>query len=217
MNLQSGLKLLLASAVAVCCALPADAQSVVTEVVGNVQSFHGGWTGNGSQIGQPITFDFAYDASMITTKDTNTTETASAPITSADIVGGIFGTGINLERDGSGTGKITDKINFNTGVITIDAQTSTHAPSAGFTGDVYGFNLDFNGTTTSVDLTRDVYSHGHLDRDDSGTVDLGNVSIGQGQVQAPEIDPTSALSALTLLMGGLAVIRGRQSIKLQSA
>jgi len=30
---------------------------------------------------------------------------------------------------------------------------------------------------------------------------------------APEIDPTSALGAITLLVGGLAVIRGRKSKK----
>jgi hypothetical protein len=215
MTLQSGFKLLLASAVAVCGAATANAQSVVTEISGDVQSFHGGWTGNSSQIGQPVTFDFAYDASAVTTTDTSTKETDSAPITYAKLVGGVFGAGINLEPDGSGAGKLTDTLDFNSGITTIAAQTSTHAPSPGFSGDVYGFSLDFNGTSTSVDLTRDVYSHGHLDRDESGTVDLGNVGVGQ--VQAPEIDPTSALSALTLLMGGLAVIRGRQTVKLQSA
>jgi len=33
---------------------------------------------------------------------------------------------------------------------------------------------------------------------------------GQQPVTAPEIDPASAGTALTLLMGGLAVIRGRR-------
>ena len=32
-----------------------------------------------------------------------------------------------------------------------------------------------------------------------------------GPISAPEIDPTSALGALTLLAGGLAVIRGRRT------
>jgi uncharacterized protein YdeI (BOF family) len=36
---------------------------------------------------------------------------------------------------------------------------------------------------------------------------------GDGIVQAPEIDPSSALSALTLLAGGLVVLRGRFSKK----
>jgi hypothetical protein len=34
---------------------------------------------------------------------------------------------------------------------------------------------------------------------------------GSGPVAAPEIDPASAVSALTLLMGGLAVVRGRKT------
>jgi hypothetical protein len=34
---------------------------------------------------------------------------------------------------------------------------------------------------------------------------------GGGPVAAPEIDPASAMSALTLLAGGLAVVRGRKS------
>jgi len=32
---------------------------------------------------------------------------------------------------------------------------------------------------------------------------------GGGQIAAPEIDPSSAVSALTLLLGGLVVLRGR--------
>lgn len=32
-------------------------------------------------------------------------------------------------------------------------------------------------------------------------------------VRAPEIDPSSAMAGLTLLAGGLAVLRGRRSIK----
>jgi hypothetical protein len=214
MNLQSGFKLLLATAVAACCALPANAQLVVTEVTGDVQSFHGGWN-NSSDIGKPVTFDFVYDSSAETTTLTSTFYTLSVPITSAGIVGGVFGSGINLEPDGPGKGKIVDTINLNTDAVTLDAFTSVKAPTPGFTGDVYGFSLDANGTGTTVDLIRDVYSHGQLDRKDSGTVDLSNISVAE--VQAPEIDPTSAISALTLLIGGLAVIRGRKLVVLRSA
>lgn len=214
MNLQNGLKLLLASAVAACCVLPANAQSVVTELTLNVQSFDGGWKGNAAAIGQPVTFDVTYDYSTLTSSTKGNWEILSAPITSAELVGGIFGSGINLEADGPGTGNITDKLNLKTGTQMLTADTSIHAPSPGFTGDVYGFTLVSNGTTTDVDLVRDVYSHGHLDRDDSGAVDLSNAV---GQVQAPEIDPSSAVSALTLLLGGLAVIRGRKLVKLRSA
>ena len=161
MNLQSGFKLFLAAAVAVCCASPADAKPVVTQVTGDVQSFSGGWVGNGSEIGKPVTVDYAYDSSAVKSSISNGFDVQTAPITSADIVGGIFGAGITF------------------------------------------------------DLTRDAYSNGLLDRDDSGTVALSNVSVAQ--VKAPEIDPTSAISALTLLMGGLAVIRGRKLVQLQSA
>ena len=37
----------------------------------------------------------------------------------------------------------------------------------------------------------------------------GNPGHGGKPVQAPEVDPASAMSGLTLLVGGLAVLRGR--------
>jgi hypothetical protein len=36
---------------------------------------------------------------------------------------------------------------------------------------------------------------------------------GSGPVAAPELDPAGAMGALTLLMGGLAVVRGRRSAR----
>jgi hypothetical protein len=215
MNLQSGFKLLLASAVAVCCVFPADAQSVITEVTGDVQLFQGGWMGNGSEIGKPVTLDFAYDSSALTGSLSNGLYILSAPLTSADIVGGIFGAGINLEPDGPRSGTITDSLDPTTGITTGTVVTSADAPNPGFTGDVFGLSLVTDGTTTTVGLTRNEYSNGLLDSGNSGTVGLSNISVGQ--VQAPEIDPTSAISALTLLMGGLAVIRGRKLVELQAA
>lgn len=44
---------------------------------------------------------------------------------------------------------------------------------------------------------------------DSGQT--GGSTSGGGTVAAPEFDPASALAALTLLSGGLAVLRGRRS------
>lgn len=41
--------------------------------------------------------------------------------------------------------------------------------------------------------------------------DSGHSTTGGGTVAAPELDPASALAALTLLSGGLAVLRGRRS------
>ena len=215
MNFQSGFKLLLASAVAVGCASPVDAQSVVTELTGDIQSFHGGWTGNSAEIGQSVTLDFVYDASTVTASINGTLYSLSAPITSAEIVAGILGSGINLEWDGPGTGTVVDSVDLSSSDRSASAFTSVDAPTPGFTGDIYGFIFQSNGSSTGLDLSRDVYSHGRLDRKDSGTVDLSNVRVGQ--VQAPEIDPTSALSALTLLLGSLAVVRGRKSVRLQSA
>jgi hypothetical protein len=37
----------------------------------------------------------------------------------------------------------------------------------------------------------------------------GNPGHGGKPVKAPEVDPASAMGALTLLVGGLAVLRGR--------
>lgn len=42
----------------------------------------------------------------------------------------------------------------------------------------------------------------------SDTTTSGSVTIGSSVVAAPEIDPNSAIAALTLLVGGLAVLRG---------
>jgi hypothetical protein len=39
----------------------------------------------------------------------------------------------------------------------------------------------------------------------------GGGSNGGGPVRAPEIDPASAVSALTLLLGGITVLRARKS------
>ena len=38
----------------------------------------------------------------------------------------------------------------------------------------------------------------------------GSVTVGSGVVTAPEMDPNSGIAALTLLLGGLAVTRGRR-------
>lgn len=72
----------------------------------------------------------------------------TAPITSADIVGGIFGAGINLEPDGPGTGTATGALNLTTYVLTTTALTGVNAPTPGFTGDVFGLSLVTNGTTS---------------------------------------------------------------------
>jgi hypothetical protein len=216
MNIQSSIKLLLVSAAAVCCAFPAEAQFVTLEATGTVQSFHGGWDGSSSEIGQLVTVDFSYDSSTLTNSFPNGFYIVSAPITSASIVGGVLGTGINLEPDGPGTGTIADKVNLSTGDVTSTAVTSAHAPSRHFTGEVFGMSFFTNGINSTIELVQNAFSDGRFDRGDSGSLRLSNVSFGVA-AQAPEIDPASALSALTLLAGGLAVIRGRKAGKVQSA
>jgi hypothetical protein len=42
---------------------------------------------------------------------------------------------------------------------------------------------------------------------------FGPTSPSRSPVKAPEIDPASAMAGLTMLAGGLAVLRGRRRIK----
>jgi hypothetical protein len=49
-----------------------------------------------------------------------------------------------------------------------------------------------------------------------GITTSGNVLVAKA-LSAPEIDPASAVSGLTLLLGGLVVLRGRRSAKLDNA
>lgn len=45
----------------------------------------------------------------------------------------------------------------------------------------------------------------------AGQIDSNRDHEKHDRIAAPEIDPASAISALTLLCGGLAVIRGRRT------
>jgi len=215
MNPQIALKLLLAASVAACCVASAEAQTVVTELSGTVDSFQGSaWANNA--IGQMVTLNFAYDASALTSSFENGIFILSAPITSASIVSGVFGSGINLESNGPGTGAVTDTIDTNTNTGTATAVTSADAPSSGFTGNVFGLSFLSDGFNNTLELVRNAFSNGIPNPGESGTAFLSNVNIGAGG-QAPEIDPASALSALTLLLGGLAVIRGKKFAKVPTA
>jgi len=51
--------------------------------------------------------------------------------------------------------------------------------------------------------------HGRSDRDDVGFRSKSHSSVTT--ITAPEIDPASIVAGLTLLCGGLAVLRGRRS------
>jgi len=215
MKLQSAFKLLLASSVAACCAVPAYAQSVDTEFTGTISSLQGGGWSN-SDLGHSVTLDFAYDAASQTSSFSNGLYVISAPITSASIVGG-WGSGINLEPNGPGAGTVTDTVNLNTGAVTASAFTSADAPHSGFTGNVFGLSLITDGINTTLDVVRNAFVDGTPDPRGSGNAFLSNVVSVVPGGQAPEIDPASALSALTLLLGGLAVIRGKKFAKVPTA
>jgi hypothetical protein len=64
----------------------------------------------------------------------------------------------------------------------------------------------------SLSLSGAAFAFG-FDHDGHGHEGHGHDGHGSGPVAAPEIDPASAFSALTLLAGGLAAIRGRKSKK----
>jgi hypothetical protein len=215
MNLQSAFKLILASSVAVCCAFAADAQTVSTEFTGTVDSLQGaGWAS--SVIGNSVTIDFAFDAGAQSNSFSNEFYWVSAPITSASIVSGVLGSGINLESGGPGTGTFMDTFNLSTGSVTTNVVTSADAPSGGYTGDVFGLSFLSDGIHTASEVVRNAYENGIPDPRESGVAFLSNVNIVPVS-QAPEIDPASSVGALTLLLGGLAVIRGKKFAEAPSA
>jgi hypothetical protein len=217
MTFQNTIKVLLVSAAALCCVCPANAQMVYLEASGTVDSFHGGF-GSSADLGQSVTLDFSYDSASLAMSFTPTYFILSAPIASASIVSGVYGSGINLESNGPGTGFITDTTSLDDGSVTSTAWTSIEPPSPAFTGSVFGFSLLQSAAGNTLDLIRDVYNDGKLDLRGSGLVSLSNISVGEGvaPVAAPEIDASSAASALTLLLGGLAVVRGRRTSKIRA-
>jgi hypothetical protein len=217
MNLQFALKLLLASSAAACCVATAKAQIIDGEITATISSLVGSGWGSGN-IGKSVTLDLAYDFSQQTQSFNNNIFSVSFPLTSASIVGGPFGNGTNLEPNGPGSGTLAAGANEITNASTTTIVTSAKSPSPGFTGDVFGMSYfsSTDGSDTTLDVVRDAFVKGKPDRRDSGEVILSNVSQ-VGSVQAPEIDPASTLSAVTLLIGGLAVIRGKKFAKAPAA
>jgi hypothetical protein len=215
MNLQFALKLLLASSVAACCVATAQAQIIDGEITATISSLQGPGWGSGN-VGQSVILDVAYDSSQQTSSLTNGIFTLYWPVTSASIVGGPFGNGINLEPNGPGSGTATDDINTTTGAGTQTIVTSANSPSSGFTGNVYGMSYLTDGTNTTLEVVRDDFENGRLDSGASGQAFMSDVNLGT-VAQAPEMNPASALSALTLLLGGLAVIRGKKFAKAPAA
>jgi hypothetical protein len=87
-------------------------------------------------------------------------------------------------------------------------------PTAYASGDIKGFTWGWNyvKTASSSVLTISEYYLSYLGNDLGGateTIKGVNLSVAGG-VPAPEMDPASAASAMTLLLGGLAVLRTRK-------
>jgi hypothetical protein len=206
---------------ALCCAAAAQGQTVTLEATGTVDSLSGGgWSAYGgkSVLGQSLALDFSYDSSAISQSIKGSSLIESASITSANFAGGAFGSGANLESGGPGKGSIVDTIDLTSGTVTATSSTRVTAPSKNFSGTVFGFSLFTNGLTTTLDVIRNVFSNGLRDARDSGTAAIANVSVAQvATMTAPEIDPSSTISALTLLAGAIVVLRAKKSSALPTA
>jgi hypothetical protein len=77
------------------------------------------------------------------------------------------------------------------------------------TGELAQFTFDAIGTGTStIGIQNELLLDSNLNLIPDTTTG-GAVTVTSGTVTAPEIDPVSALTALTLLLGGVAALRGR--------
>ena len=75
--------------------------------------------------------------------------------------------------------------------------------AAGATQSSFSVEFTFNGTGTPGAQLFNI-----VDSDTFATLASGQTTLAGGSVTAPEIDPGALASALTLLLGGLAVARG---------
>jgi hypothetical protein len=115
--------------------------------------------------------------------------------------------------------------------ISFQVDLTTNAPTGGSLPDTFSvFLLDptasYSLTSTNDPTGSNSLATVQIDGSSTGVVGVyggsgplvpvtvSAVTGGGGTTQAPEIDPSSATSALTLLLGGLAVLRGRR-IKIQ--
>jgi len=80
-------------------------------------------------------------------------------------------------------------------------------------GTQSNFSVDFTwlGTGAPGPQTFDI-----VDTNDYSTLYAGTTTSGSSVAQAPEIDPRSGVGAVVLLLGGLTVLGGRRSRRLES-
>jgi hypothetical protein len=97
------------------------------------------------------------------------------------------------------------------GVVSATADTILSAvPGVNGSGELAVFTFDAVGKGTSI---IGIHNETLLDSNlnvIADTTTSGSVTVTSGTVRVPEIDPASAMSALTLLLGGLIVVRGRR-------
>lgn len=88
-----------------------------------------------------------------------------------------------------------------------------------FYDDEVGYTLPsgflFSGSSTGQGLQAEQYRVGGYKNTAQAAAPKGSFVIA-GRVSAPEIDPASAASGLTLLLGSLIVLRGRRSREIES-
>ena len=200
----------LIGAVVACISVGAYADDYVEYSVGGVaQSVTGiGTAANlpGVGVGNEIGAVFTLDTSTL----------------SGSIVDGIgtytehFAQGQNGIYLGGNAGQASYTINYTgaTPVVTsVSAGTSTAAPSGDFSGFGFAFNFVESATGKVFNFFEDEYQSGNIvGQVQATTHDFTVSAVGGGTVAAPEIDPVSASSALTLLLGGLAVLRSRKRV-----
>jgi len=76
-------------------------------------------------------------------------------------------------------------------------------------GELAVFTFDAIGTGTSaLHIQNETLLDSNLNII-SDTATSGSVTVGSGTANVPEVDPASAMSTLTLLLGAMAVMRGR--------
>ena len=82
--------------------------------------------------------------------------------------------------------------------------------SAGFQSDLRAMDRDDSMPSVGFEMSRrrDFLAARTAE---SGQHRVAAVSSPPSAIAAPEIDPTSAISGLTLLLGGIAVLRGRKA------
>ncbi|MFI4890387.1 MAG: NF038129 family PEP-CTERM protein [Steroidobacterales bacterium] len=168
-------------------------------------------SGGGTQLNSATISDFATNGTLV-----------SGGVNSGSVSGALPGT-VTL-TNAAFFNEIQQGITLGS-TISFQVDLTTSAPSSGSLPDTLSFFLLDSTATTSLIPTTDPTGADSLvtaqvDGSPTGILDIfsgsspsGGVTVtaGGGSTAAPEIDASTAMSALTLLLGGLAVLRGRRN------